>query len=78
MARTSFGSGLGSGKIEPIGDNRYGVREMYDAEEMRKLSTIKVGELTVKESKSFNSDRQDCEEKWQSFLKFSTFDAQNN
>ena len=54
MARTSFGSGLGSGKIEPIGDNRYGVREMYDAEEMQKtLAYYKGGgELTVKEVKN--------------------------
>ena len=45
MARTSFGSGIGSGKIEPIGDNRYGVREQYDAEEMQKtLAYYKVGE----------------------------------
>ena len=53
MARTSFGSGLGSGKIEPIGDNRYGVREQYDAEEMQKtLAYYKGGgELTVKKSK---------------------------
>ena len=30
MARTSYGSGLGEAKIQPIGDNRYGLREEYD------------------------------------------------
>ena len=30
MARTSYGSGVGDGKVERIGDNRYGLREQYD------------------------------------------------
>jgi len=54
MARTSFGSGIGSGTVTPIGDNRYGLREQYDAEEMQKtLAYYKGGgELTVKEVKN--------------------------
>jgi len=31
MARTSYGSGIGEGKVEPIGDNRYGTRNYDDA-----------------------------------------------
>ena len=54
MARTSFGKGIGSGKVEAIGDNRYGLREQYDAEEMQKtLAYYKGGGvLTVKEVKN--------------------------
>jgi hypothetical protein len=54
MARSSFGSGIGSGKVEAIGDNRYGLREQYDAEEMQKtLAYYKGGGvLTVKEVKN--------------------------
>ena len=37
MARTSFGSGIGEGKVAPIGDNRYGDRE-YDDEAVKKIN----------------------------------------
>jgi|TARA_R100001594_G_C3940554_1_gene240503 hypothetical protein len=30
MARKTFGSGKGEGKVGRIGDNRYGLREQYD------------------------------------------------
>ena len=36
MARSSFGSGIGEGKVSPIGDNRYGDRE-YDDEAVKKM-----------------------------------------
>ena len=54
MARSTYGKGLGSGKVDTIGDNRYGLREQYDAEEMQKtLAYYKGGgELTVKEVKN--------------------------
>lgn len=54
MARTSFGKSIGSGKVAPIGDNRYGLREQYDADEMQKtLAYYKGGgELTVIEVKN--------------------------
>ena len=31
MARSSFGSGIGEGKLEMIGDPRYGLIEEYDS-----------------------------------------------
>ena len=31
MARTTFGSGIGEGKLEMIGDPRYGLIEEYDS-----------------------------------------------
>ena len=40
MARTSFGSGIGEGKVETIGDSRYGLREHYDEAEMKKNKRI--------------------------------------
>ncbi len=54
MARSTYGKGLGSGKVDTIGDNRYGLREQYDAEAMQKtLAYYKGGgELTVKEVKN--------------------------
>ena len=55
MARTSFGSGLCSGKIEPIGDN-HGVREQYDAEEMQKTLAYYKGGGKLKKV-PFNPDR---------------------
>lgn len=55
MARTSFGSGIGEGKVAPIGDNRYGDRE-YDDEAVKKMREYyrKGDEITrtVKEVKN--------------------------
>ena len=54
MARTSFGSGIGEGKVETIGDNRYGLREEYDPKVKREtLEYYRTGHnLTVKEVKN--------------------------
>ena len=54
MAKSLSGAETRAGKVEPIGDNRYGLREVYDAEEMQKtLSYYKAGgQLTVKEVKN--------------------------
>tara|TARA_Y100000389_G_C17021397_1_gene298966 strand:- start:77 stop:277 length:201 start_codon:yes stop_codon:yes gene_type:complete len=54
MARTSFGSGIGEGKVETIGDNRYGLRETYDDAEMKKTKEHyrKGDTLTIKEVKN--------------------------
>ena len=54
MARTSYGSGLGNAKIQPIGDNRYGLREEYDPKVKREtLEYYRTGHnLTVKEVKN--------------------------
>jgi hypothetical protein len=54
MARSSFGSGIGEGKISPIGDNRYGMREEYDPEVMKKTKEYyrRGDELTIKEVKN--------------------------
>ena len=54
MARTSYGSGIGEGKVERIGDSRYGAREMYDDAEMKKTKEYyrKGDTLTVKEVKN--------------------------
>tara|TARA_Y100000114_G_scaffold47409_1_gene43221 strand:+ start:553 stop:753 length:201 start_codon:yes stop_codon:yes gene_type:complete len=54
MARTSFGSGIGGGKVERIGDSRYGAREMYDEAEAKKTKEYyrKGDTLTVKEVKN--------------------------
>lgn len=55
MARTSFGSGVGEGRVSPIGDNRYGDRE-YDDEAVKKMREYyrKGDEITrtVKEVKN--------------------------
>jgi len=55
MARTSFGSGIGEGKVSTIGDNRYGDRE-YDDEAVKKMREYyrKGDEITrtVKEVKN--------------------------
>ncbi len=55
MARTSFGSGIGEGKVAPIGDNRYGTRE-YDEDAIKKIKEYysKGDEITrtVKEVKN--------------------------
>ncbi|MGB2116793.1 MAG: hypothetical protein ACPHXS_04400 [Flavobacteriaceae bacterium] len=54
MARTSYGSGLGNAKVQPIGDNRYGLREEYDPKVKREtLEYYRTGHnLTVKEVKN--------------------------
>jgi hypothetical protein len=54
MARTSYGKGLGEAKIQPIGDNRYGLREEYDPKVKREtLEYYRTGHnLTVKEVKN--------------------------
>ena len=54
MARTSFGSGIGEGKVETIGDSRYGLREHYDeAENKRTMEYYRKGDtLTIKEVKN--------------------------
>tara|TARA_Y100001937_G_scaffold124690_1_gene189906 strand:- start:661 stop:861 length:201 start_codon:yes stop_codon:yes gene_type:complete len=54
MARTSFGSGIGEGKVETIGDSRYGLREHYDDAEMKKTKEYyrKGDALTIKEVKN--------------------------
>ena len=54
MAKSLSGATIRAGKVEPIGDNRYGLREVYDAEEMQKtLSYYKAGgQRTVKEVKN--------------------------
>jgi hypothetical protein len=55
MARTSYGSGIGEGKVTTIGDNRYGDRE-YDDEAVKKMREYyrKGDEITrtVKEVKN--------------------------
>ena len=54
MARTSYGSCLGEAKIQPIGDNRYGLREEYDPKVKREtLEYYRTGHnITVKEVKN--------------------------
>jgi hypothetical protein len=54
MARNSYGSGIGEGKVERIGDSRYGLREQYDDAEMKKtLEYYRKGDTpTVKEVKN--------------------------
>jgi hypothetical protein len=54
MARKSFGSGIGEGKVAPIGDNRYGMREEYDPAVMAKTKEYyrKGDTLTIKEVKN--------------------------
>jgi len=54
MARTSFGSGIGEGKVATIGDNRYGMREEYDPEVAKKTKEYyrKGDTLTIKEVKN--------------------------
>ena len=54
MARTSYGSGLGEAKIQPIGDNRYGLREEYDPKVKREtLEYYRTGhDIIVKEVKN--------------------------
>lgn len=56
MTRTSYGKGIGDGKINQIGDNRYGLREEYDSEVMQKTKEYykKGDSLTVKEVKNPN------------------------
>lgn len=51
MARTSFGSGIGEGKVETISDSRYGLREHYDDAEMKKTKEYyrKGDALAIKE-----------------------------
>ena len=54
MAKSLSGATVRAGKSVTIGDNRYGLREVYDAEEMQKtLAFYKGGgQLTVKEVKN--------------------------
>jgi len=54
MAKSLSGVEIREGKNVTIGDNRYGLREVYDAEEMQKtLAYYKAGgQLTVKEVKN--------------------------
>ena len=54
MARTYYGSGLGEAKVQPIGDNRYGLREEYDPKVKREtLEYYRTGHnITVKEVKN--------------------------
>ena len=54
MARTSYGSGLEEAKVQPIGDNRYGLREEYDPKVKREtLEYYRTGHnITVKEVKN--------------------------
>ena len=56
MARTSYGSGVGDGKVERIGDNRYGLREQYDpAVKEQTIEYYKKGDVpVVKEVKDPN------------------------
>lgn len=56
MARSSYGSGLGEGKVTSIGDSRYGLREEYDPAEMAKTKEYyrKGDTLTIKEVKNPN------------------------
>ena len=56
MARTSYGSGVGDGKVERIGDNRYGLREQYDpAIKEQTIEYYKKGDVpVVKEVKAPN------------------------
>jgi|TARA_A100001391_G_scaffold149107_1_gene106604 hypothetical protein len=56
MKRTSFGSGIGEGKVGAIGDNRYGLREEYDPKVREKtLEYYRSGhEITVTEVKDVN------------------------
>lgn len=55
MARTSYGSGLGEGKVTTIGDNRYGDRE-YDDDAVKKMKEYyRAGDemtRTIKEVKN--------------------------
>ena len=54
MAKSLSGATVRAGKSVTIGDNRYGLREVYDTEEMQKtLAFYKGGgQLTVKEVKN--------------------------
>ena len=54
MAKSLSGVEIRAGKAVTIGDNRYGARESYDAEEMQKtLAYYKAGgQLTIKEVKN--------------------------
>ena len=56
MARTSYGSGVGDGKVERIGDNRYGLREQYDPTvKEQTIEYYKKGDVpVVKEEKDPN------------------------
>ena len=48
MARTSYGSGVGEGKVQRIGDNRYGLREEYDpAVKKQTVQYYKKGDVAV-------------------------------
>ena len=55
MARSSFGSGIGEGKVSPIGDKRYGDREYDDAAVKKMREYYRKGDeitRTVKEVKN--------------------------
>ena len=57
-SRKKFGHALGEGKVEQIGDNRYGLREAYDPKV--KAETIEFyntgHDLTVTEIKNPNAE----------------------
>ena len=54
MAKSLSGVTTRTGKSVTIGDNRYGLREVYDTEEMQKTLAFYKGrgQLTVKEVKN--------------------------
>ena len=57
MARDSFGSGLGEGKVMMLGDNRYGLVEEYDPEVKKKtLAYYKAGDAFSREKVEITKD----------------------